>query len=39
MLRKFSRETVEIPVRDQPIPVAIGWRKMPRESIAPTRCR
>ena len=35
MLRKFSRATVEIPVRDQPIAGAIGWRKMLSESIAP----
>src|SRR5882724_12658695 len=35
MLRKLSRAAVEMPVRDQPVSADIGWRKTPRENIAP----
>jgi hypothetical protein len=35
MLRKLRSAAIEMPVRDQPIWVDIGWRKTPSENIAP----
>ena len=35
MQRKFSSAAVAMPVRDQPMAWAIGWRKMLSEAIAP----
>ena len=35
MLRKSSVAAVDMPLRDQPVSVAIGWRKTASENIAP----
>jgi hypothetical protein len=36
MHRKSRVAAADMPLRDQPVPAAIGWRKTASESIAPT---